>query len=137
MGEFVDHGALWSAPNGEDFSGKIFGVAVQVRPNPKKEYGDKKPAFNIVDPQSEGGNAGIGALWDKHHEARDVRWLSGHITIDGERREVSLWPAQRKSENSPRYRVMPPREKEPAPEYEPQPPEQATLDDDPDDSVPF
>lgn len=108
---YVDHGCLWEAPSGEDYTGKIYGQAVSVEPNGAKAK-DTSPDWWIWDPQNRKDS--IGALWIKT-SARGVDWLSGSITIEGIKRNVGLWPAKRMKDTSPHYRVMPPREAAPQP----------------------
>lgn len=109
---YVDHGCLWEAPDGESYQGKIYAQAVAVEPNGAKAK-DTSPDWWIWDPQNRKDS--IGALWAKHSDAKGVDWLSGSITIEGQKRNVGLWPANRTKDTSPHYRVMPPREAAPPP----------------------
>lgn len=104
---FQNHGALWERPDGETFGGKIYGKAAFIAKNDQKLPGDKHPDWRIRDPEAEGKP--IGGLWESYSQRDGTLYLSGQITIDGQKRRVSLWPANRKSENSPHWRVLPPR----------------------------
>ena len=100
---YIDHGALWAHPNGDDYQGNIYGTAIQIRRNPQKIDGDKFPAWHIIDPQKPDEKP-LGALWVSYGKKDGTEYLSGKITIAGVERRVSLWPAKRTKDTSPHWR---------------------------------
>lgn len=129
MAEYQDFGALWLHENLEDYVGTIYGVRVCLR---QGVQGEKLPAYHIFSPD---GMKDIGALWNKTSKNNGTPYLSGSITVDGQKRPVALWPAKRNHERSPHWRVMPPREQ--APQPAPAGQQMPTDGDELDESIPF
>jgi uncharacterized protein (DUF736 family) len=107
---YVSYGCLWAHPNGDDFQGKIYDVPVVIHRNPEKSDGDNFPAWHIASPED---GAKMGGLWVNYGKKDGTEYLSGKITIAGVERRVGLWPANRKSDKSPHWRVMPPSDQAP------------------------
>lgn len=111
MPDFQDFGALWATADPGILTGKIYDKLVTLRHNTRKAPGDSVPDWRIFDPAAEGEAAtkDIGAIWERSAKKDETVYLSGNITIAGQKRDVSLWPAKRNTDRSPTWRVMPPR----------------------------